>query len=156
MLGFYSDRSSRIPASIKNLWEVTRHIVLEFQHSTRIETCKKSLGGLALHSLGKNMPRVPKCQFYPSQASLKMPRVASHSCIRPLLDDIFYFCAALHFDIRGHHCNLATILFSNFWHCLLFFVIILYDEEIKYSWLVRILNNYLINVNNEVNLIYKY
>ena len=71
MLGFYSDRSSRIPASIKNLWEITRYIVWEFQHST----CKKSLGGLALHSIGKNMPRVPKCHFYPS---LKMPRVANH------------------------------------------------------------------------------
>ena len=75
MLGFYSDRSSRIPASIKHLWEVTRYIVWEFQHSTRIEDCKKSLGGLALHNISKNMPRVPKCQFYPS---LKMPRVANH------------------------------------------------------------------------------
>ena len=75
MLGFYSDRSSRIPASIKNLWEATIGIVGRLQHSTRIEPCKKSLGGLALHSIGKNMPRVPKCQFYPS---LKMPRVANH------------------------------------------------------------------------------
>ena len=75
MLGFGSDRSSRIRTSNKNLWEITRYIVSEFHHSTRIEPCKKSLGVLALHSLGKNMPRVPKCQFYPS---LKMPRVANH------------------------------------------------------------------------------
>ena len=75
MLGFYSDRSSRVHTSIENLWEATIGIEWEFQHSTRIERCKKSLGGLALHSLGKNMPRVPKCQFYPS---LKMPRVANH------------------------------------------------------------------------------
>ena len=76
MLGFCTDRSSRLHASIENLWEITRYIVWEFHHSTRIEPCKKSLGGLALHSIGKNMPRVPKCQFYPS---LKMPRVAIHS-----------------------------------------------------------------------------
>ena len=74
MLGFGSDRSSRVRTSTKNLWEITMYIVWEFQHSTRIERCKKSLGGLALHSLGKNMPRVPKCQFYPS---LKIGRVAN-------------------------------------------------------------------------------
>ena len=55
---------------IEHLWEATIGIVWEFHHSTRIERCKKSLGVLALHSIGKNMPRVPKCQFYPS---LKMP-----------------------------------------------------------------------------------
>ena len=76
MGGFCSDRSSRVHTSIENLWEVTMEIVWEFQHSTRIEPCKKSLGELALHSIGKNMPRVPKCQFYPS---LKMPRVANHT-----------------------------------------------------------------------------
>ena len=76
MLGFDSDRSSRLHASTKNLWEITRYIVWEFHHSTRIERCKKSLGGLALHSISKNMPRVPKCQFYPS---LKMPRVANQA-----------------------------------------------------------------------------
>jgi hypothetical protein len=40
MFGFYSDRKSRLHASIKNLWEVTMEIVWEFQHSTRIEGCK--------------------------------------------------------------------------------------------------------------------
>ena len=78
MGGFCSDRTPRVRASTNNLWEITRYIVSEFHHSTRIERCKKSLGGLALHSLGKNMPRVPKCQFYPS---LKMPRVANHTLI---------------------------------------------------------------------------
>ena len=76
MLGFFTDRSSRVRLSTKNLWEITRYIVWEFQHSTRIEGCKKSLGGLALHNISKNMPRVPKCQFYPS---LKIGRVANHS-----------------------------------------------------------------------------
>ena len=80
MLGYYSDRTPRVPLSIKNLWEATIGIEWEFQHSTRIETCKKSLGGLALHSIGKKMPRVPKCQFYPS---LKMPRVANHPSAMP-------------------------------------------------------------------------
>ena len=58
MLGFYSDRSSRIPASIKNLWEVTRYIVLEFQHSTRIEPCKKSLGAKSINSTIVSSPFV--------------------------------------------------------------------------------------------------
>jgi hypothetical protein len=104
MLGVCTDRSSRLHASIKNLWEVTRHIVLEFQHSTRIETCKKSLGGLALHSLGKNMPRVPKCQFYPS---LKMPRVANHLTTTYIYNIAIYYGKKLYiiYNIYSSTCK---------------------------------------------------
>ena len=76
MLGFGSDRNSRVRLSTENLWEITRYIAWERYDSTRIERCKKSLGGLALHSISKKMARVPKCQFYPS---LKIGRVANQT-----------------------------------------------------------------------------